>query len=368
MAELNTEQKLRINLSSNARDVIQNDREMFAPTFTFGGFLNELIERCAPVLDASIAEALERKRDKITAILEKRSFQEKTILKVTEALLEDYEGELTEKAASWPKGETCTFRLNNRNAEALYSEDWQDLIFYNDKPTSYIKALVEEYASHSLYEREAIFFHEWVTLVETAVETKTLVRLTMLNAIEEKLEWDVRVYGILPNDGNLFHYIVGKSVKKGGLKSDESIASFRLSRIREVKLLSSKHARSGALARHEIREIEDKIEKERIQFLVGSRKECVVELTEQGRRTFQRTQYMKPVLSGIDEEGRYHFECSPTQIFQYFYKFGDRALVIEPESVRHRLCEEYRRAYEKYQDEADGDDESKSESKRDGSF
>ena len=348
MAELNTEQKIRVSLSRTAQDVLQNDREMFTPSHTFGGFLNSLLSRCAQVCDASISESLEKRREYITSILEKNKIPSKTVLQVTEALLEAYEEELTQKAGSWPPGESCTFRLNNENAEKLYSEDWADLIFYDDKPPRYIKALVEEYASHSLFEREALFYNEWITLIETAVDTGTMVRLTMINAKNEKLEWDVRVYGILPNDGNLFHYIVGKSVKKGGRKSDETIASFRLSRISDIRLLSAKHARSGSLTRSEKQEIEDKIDKERVQFLVGERKDCVVELNEAGVQTFKRTQYMKPVLSKIDGQGRYHFECSPTQILQYFYKFGDRALVLEPESVRERLCEEYRRGYEKY--------------------
>ena len=43
MAELNTEQKIRVSLSRTAQDVLQNDREMFTPSHTFGGFLNSLL-------------------------------------------------------------------------------------------------------------------------------------------------------------------------------------------------------------------------------------------------------------------------------------------------------------------------------------
>ena len=348
MAELNTEQKIRINLSRNARSVLQNDREQFAPSLTANGFLNDLIERCIPVLDASIADALLRRRDEITGVLEKQGFPEKTILKVTGALLDSYEEKLTEKASSWPKGDSCTFRLNNRNTELLYSDDWPDLIFYEDKPVRYLKALIEEYASHSPYEREGIYYHEWIALIDQAVRSQTLVRLSMINVKNQKLEWDMRVYGVLPNDANLFHYIVGMAVQKGGLKSQESILPVRLSRLKSIRLITSSHARSGSLSKSERQKIEDRTGDRDVQFLLGHREDCVVDLNEDGRRYFRRTQYMKPPLKQIDREGRYHFDCSAEQLFQYFYKFGDRADVIAPESVRKRLREEYRRASEKY--------------------
>lgn len=348
MAELNTEQKIRVNLSRNAQNKLQSDREQFAPSLTVNGFFNDLIGRCIPVLDASISEALLRKKDEITGILEKQKFTEKIILKVTGALLDSYEEKLTEKAASWPKGDSCTFRLSNQNTRLLYDDDWADLIFYEDKPVRYIKALIEEYASHSLYEREAIYYHEWITLIDQAVRTQTLVRLSMINVKNKNLEWDMRVYGILPNDANLFHYVVGRAVPKGGLKSQESVMTLRLSRLKNVRLMTSPHARSGGLTKTERLKIEERIGKGDVQFLLESRKEGIVELNENGRRAFLRTQYMKPHLKEIDADGRYHFDASPEQLFQYFYKFGDRANVIAPESVRRRLKEEYRRGYEKY--------------------
>ena len=170
----------------------------------------------------------------------------------------------------------------------------------------------------------------------------------MINAKNKKLEWDMRVYGILPNDANMFHYIIGMAVQKGGLKSQESILPIRLSRLKSIRLITSSHTRSGSLSKSERQKIEDKTADRDVQFLLGHKEDCVVELNEDGQRYFRRTQYMKPLLKQIDAEGRYHFDCSAEQLFQYFYKFGDRADVIAPESVRKRLREEYRRGFEKY--------------------
>ena len=211
-----------------------------------------------------------------------------------------------------------------------------------------MKALIEEYASHTLFMREAFYFQESITLTKAAEASGQLLRITMQNAKEEKAEWDIRVYGVLPNDAGLFHYIIGRSVTKGGLKSEERIASFRVSRIQNMRILSASGTRSGRLSKAEKKEIEDKIARDGVQFLVGEREECIVKLTEKGKQMYRQIQYMKPNASFIDEEGYYHFECSAYQIFLYFYRFGEHAKVLKPASLREIFADEYRRAWEAY--------------------
>ena len=232
-----------------------------------------------------------------------------------------------------------------------------------------MKALIEEYASHTLYQREAFFFRDWITLAEASVSAGNLLRITTVNSYREKVVWDLRVYAILPNDAGLFHYIVGRSVRKGGRKSEERIASFRISRITDMRILSASGARSGSLSRLEKKEIEEKIARDHVQFLVGEREECVVHLTEKGRRMYNQIQYMKPLVSFVDEDGNYHFEClvsfvdedgnyhfecSAFQCYNYFYRFGENARIIAPSSLRESLLNEYKNAYEAYLEAEEG--------------
>ena len=348
MAQINTEQKQRINLSVNAQDVIDNDRELFGPDLTKTGFFNELLSRVAPYAQASITETLERRREEYLSCLERTGLDEKTLQKVLSSLLRPLREALIEKAECSVKGNSVTFRLNNQNTKNFYPENWKDGKYYDQKPSRYLKAVLEEYAQHTLYEREALYFHEWITLTGLAIQSGDRIRFTSVSSSGKEREWDMRVYGILPNDGALFHYAVGYAVPKGGAKAEEKIASFRICRIRSLKILSGETSRSGKLTRTEKTKIEEKLQKDRVQFLVGEHEDCVVRLSEEGKRAYRSTQYMKPALSYIDEAGDYHFDCSPAQIVQYFYKFGRRALVLQPESARQRLAEEYRDAYEAY--------------------
>ena len=346
--ELNTEQKQRINLTLSALQIINGDREQFAPHLTNSGFLNELLFRFAPQADASITDAVERQRQRILSSLEKKKLSQETLDTVTEALLEPFRRELILKASGHQKGSSLIFRLNNQNRDLFYSQDWPDAKYYDNTPSKYMKALLEEYASHTMYQREAFYFQEWITLAEAAAAAGRLLRITSVNAKGEKVVWDMRVYGILPNDAGLFHYIVGRSVLKGGLKSGERIASFRISRIVDMRILSAAGIRSGSLSKAERKEISEKIAHDHVQFLVGEREECVVRLTEKGKRMYRQIQYMKPLASFIDEEGCLHFDCSSFQILQYFYRFGEHACILEPASLREVFYDEYKRAYEAY--------------------
>ena len=145
----------------------------------------------------------------------------------------------------------------------------KDAVYYDRRPSKYMKALIEEYASHTAFQREAFYFQEWITLAETAADAGKLLRFTTSNSRNELVIWDMRVYGVFPNEAGLFHYIVGRCVRKGGIKSDERIASFRISRMNEVKILSTASSRSGNLSKAEKKEIEAKIAHDGVQFLVG---------------------------------------------------------------------------------------------------
>ncbi len=346
--ELNTEQKQRINLTLPARDLLEGDREFFAPHLTRSGFINELLNRLAPLSDSSITETVERRREMIMVRLEEKKLPADTIRIAAEALLTPYREELIRKASSWPKGISEVFRLNNQNVDLFYQPDWADAKYYDHKPSKYMKALIEDYASRTLYQREGLFFHEWISLAQTAVAAGKLLRITTLNVRREKVTWDVRVYQVLPNDAGLHHYIVGRAVLKGGLKSEEHIASFRVSRLVDVRILTSDSIRSGSLSKAEKKELEEKIARQRVQFLVGDREEFVVHFTKEGKNLLKAIQYMKPAVSYIDEDDNYHFECPRFQLFQYFSRFGEHAQILEPETIRDDFKGWYQRAYEAY--------------------
>lgn len=350
-ASINFDQKQRINLSARAMDMLQMDAAAFGDGMSRTGFLNELLRRCTPGSDASVDTAAMQYREHIEEIwkksLRKNEAESALVQKGLNALEKDYAQTLAERELSWPKGESLLFRLSNDNCHAFYGDDFGEPPLYptpacyEGKVSRYLKAILEDYSSHTLYQRESLYFHEEISVIRMAADSGRVVRLSSARVGMDPIARDVRVYAIMPDDSGLYHYIVGMVAPASGTKGDEHVASLRLSRIRSVRIMNAKSARSGHLSSAEKREIEDRIRESRVQFLASDRDDIVVKLSEEGKTAFNRILYMRPKVDYIDSEGNYHFSCSRIQAEYYFGKFGAGAEILLPKELRDRLAASY---------------------------
>lgn len=360
---INFDQKQRINLSARALDVLQLDEAAFYDGKSRTGFLNELLRRCAPGSDASVDSAVSQYRGRLEEILAKllrKSDAESALLrKGIDAITKENEKSLSERALSWPRGTSVLFRLSNDNCKAFYGDGYEEEPIhplpdcYGGKVSRYLKAIIEDYSSHTLYERESLYFHEEISLIRLAMDSGKAVRLTSAQPARDGqgaslVLWDVRVYDILPDDSGLYHYIVGMVAPATGAKQEEHVASLRLSRIRSVRILDNKSARSGRLTASEKRLLEKRINESRVQFLASDRDDIVVKLNPAGKITFSRVLYMRPRIDYIDGDGNYHFSCSRIQAEYYFEKFGGDAEILSPKELRDRFARRYQEAYALY--------------------
>lgn len=78
-----------------------------------------------------------------------------------------------------------------------------------------------------------------------------------------------------------------------------------------------------------------------MQFLVDETEKIVVKLDEQGRRMFQSRLYLRPTPVSIENGDEYRFDCTPSQIEFYFFKFGAHAEIIHPQNLRKKFSEMY---------------------------
>lgn len=53
---------------------------------------------------------------------------------------------------------------------------------------------------------------------------------------------------------------------------------------------------------------------------------------------------MRPLLNHSDENGLYHFLCTPMQAHHYFIRFGAEAEIISPASLRKEFATVYENA------------------------
>ena len=356
---MNTEHKQSINLTPYAESILKEDLELFAPDQTATGFLNDIIERYSDRADASIHTAILRQRARLAHALDQdlslsAELTNKQKERVTKLLDSETEYRLRDEGALYNPGRTFTFRLNNRNYDHFFNDDsldWPDANYYSGYFSRYLKAVVEEYCRLPLFRREEIYFQETIETIETAIASARMIRVEMSNPLTGCDIWDVRPFGIQPNASHLYHYLIGKSVKAGGLRRDEKIASIRLCHIQKLTVLSKKTSRSGMLSAAEKKEIRQKINSNTVAFLIGEEEEIVVRLSNTGAKMYKNTLFLRPVLHQIDEYGCYHFRCTRMQARQYFIRFGAEAEIISPADLRKEFADIYRRATKVYSEE-----------------
>ncbi len=338
------EARQHLSLSAAAWAVLQDDRQDFGGGRSWAGILNYVFAAYRDKADASISVAVERRRaqyeEKLVGVATPAVWKA-----VLEALLADYTEELIKKAAqngaTPPDKESFKFRLDRDNY--AFREQWldsPDAQYYGGRFSRYLRAVLEEYAAKTVYQREAIYFDPQMRLIQAAAANGELLRIRL-----KKGTWfEVRPYGVLGDRQETYHYLVGLS-RPDGTREPEKPYNFRLSNI--VKLEVS-FRRSGRLTKEERDAIEDRIRAVGVQFLVQQRETIRIRLTEDGRQNYGRQLHLRPAArerAEVDDglyRWEYTFYCTEFQAKAYFLKFCGDAKVVAPQSLRDTFAQEYR--------------------------
>lgn len=339
------EARQHLSLSDAAWAVLQDDRRDFGGGRSWAGILNYVFAMYRDKADASISVAVERRR---------AQYEEKLVgvaapavrKAVLEALLADYTEELIKKAAqngaTPPDKESFKFRLDRDNY--AFREQWLDspdaARYYGNRFSRYLRAVLEEYAAKTVYQREAIYFDPQMRLIRAAAVNGELLRIRLKTGSS----FEVRPYGVLGDRQETYHYLVGLS-RPDGTRGPEKEFNFRLSKI--IKLDIS-FRRSGRLTEKERTDIESSIRGKGVQFLAQQRETIRIRLTEEGRRDYGSQMHLRPpaqTRTAVDDglyRWEYTFYCTEFQAKAYFLKFCGKAKVIAPQSLRDTLAQEYR--------------------------
>lgn len=191
------EARQHLSLSDAAWAVLQDDRQDFGGGRSWAGILNYVFAEYRDKADASISVAVERRR---------AQYEEKLVgvaapavrKAVLEALLADYTEELIKKAAqngaTPPDKESFKFRLDRDNY--AFREQWldsPDAQYYGGRFSRYLRAVLEEYAAKTVYQREAIYFDPQMRLIRAAAVNGELLRIRL----KKGSSFEVRPYGVL---------------------------------------------------------------------------------------------------------------------------------------------------------------------------
>jgi hypothetical protein len=354
MFKINKDQRQYLNLSTLAHSVLLNDMEAFTEGGNKSGFLNKILKLYMPYADASVSRRLDERRAELDAMLHMAESSEKE--RIISVLLEEYKEKLLAKT-EYPKEISLgwDFRLDDENAAYLYATETPcpEEAYYK-RGSDYIKAVIEEYSRLTMYDREAVLLREQIAFIEEAMQKRQMLRVTTGGQM-----FEVRAYGILPDEQNRYHYLVGYS-RPYKSKEPELIASFRLSRIDhdKTRMLSSNNNHSGKVTKNQKKDIENTIAKKGVMFLMGPAKTVYIRLTEEGRNIYDRKLAARPMLAAPGENSKYYgqkdvFTCYSTlrNVTNYFFDFGAHAEILEPSELRETFANRYARASRLYEKE-----------------
>ena len=341
-----------LSLSGLARNTLEGDRQDFGGGQSWAGILNYIFAVYRDTADATISAAVERRREQLKATLGD-VVDPAARDAVLDRLMEVCTEELARKAAAYgaasPDETGFKFRLDRDNY--AFREQWLDsddaAQYYGGRFSRYLRAVLEEYAAKTVYQREEIYFARQLRLIRGSMADQELLCVELRNGSA----FDVRPHGVLSDRQETYHYLVGMACPPND-RTAERISCFRLSKLAKLKPSAK---RSGRLTKEESNEIEARIRAVGVQFLTQQPVKICIRLTEKGRRSYEQQLHLRPAADEkkpVDDGiycWEYTFTCTEFRAEAYFLKFCGDAKVVAPRSLQELFADKYRSGLNAYQ-------------------
>ena len=342
-------QRISLSLSLEAYSTITSDMDIFQNESGFDGFINRIIMNYKGSSNASISIAKERERDKYEKWIKEVS-KSNRISKEDSACLDrlviGFTNDLTKKMNSFKNGIPKKPRIHNDNYDdlAMGTPDFQEDLYY-PREGKYIKALLEEYSLLPFYEREGVFFKDYIDLINDAISGGNVLKLSYINRKQQQRQITARPYKIAPSSLLHYHYLIALPINA---ENSEDILTLRISRIAKKPTILS---RTSHITIQEQNHIDEVIRNKGIQYIVSQDTEIKVALTEQGYKLYKSILYLRPKCSKDPEKkDRWilTFMCAEEQAKNYFFQFGKEAEILSPSILRDWFLQKYSEAMEVY--------------------
>ena len=204
--------------------------------------------------------------------------------------------------------------------------------------TEFFRVVFEWYTLKAKYKREQILFHEEIEMLKEAINKKYELEFNIKTNDGKLVKiQDSYPFGIFESKDENFNYLV--TVGKNG-----ETYSTRISNMRNMSLIRKVFSVS--------KEVEEKAKKriENKYYGMGNTVQCKIEFTEEGYSNYKTISHLRPKPEEVDEKNRVlSFREPEDSLFFYFKQFGGNIKVLEPQTLKNRLKEFYKKALENYE-------------------
>lgn len=325
-------EKLKIYVTERIANILEKDAEGFeffkkdGRTINKNALLTNLIVNYHLTFTQQQAELLVFLKDRISS---SAAMTEKKLNDLCFGLCE----KLNERSAA-PNGEKfdklVSFKPTKESEPII--EYIESYCLMGRTLSEYFRSMFSSYAALPQDKRELIIFKKQYDAITKAIREKKRIFITTRWGHDQKSEY--APYAIVTSKEELHCYV---------LAANKRCNPVRISRIVSVTQL----AKDAEFTQSQI-DLFEKMKTYGPQFIyTPDDQEVLVELTAKGINKFKRIYVHRPVPVRV-ENNYYYFNCSHSQIIQYFVRLGADARIIYPQRVRDEVCNFHRRAFMRY--------------------
>lgn len=336
-----------VTVTLNTYKIIKNDVLLFRNKnnkLTFNGILNRIIKNYSGKSSADFSYFSDSIEQIINSALnnleseDKKGLSEKLFIAHKKAFFEEKNKPIHGVSFKFSISEKTMDTLNvNRN---IFPDSVSDYSYeYIGK---YLHYLFEDYASQSLNFREKIIFADFYDEIENSIKNNKLLRAELHGGAIVF----IKPYQIMHDPETNYNYLVGFSHFENDEKN--TICSYRISRLNKISLYGKKET----ITKNEQNEIEKILAVRTPAYISYEPIQIKVLLTNKGQHLYSILQHNRPEFTAINNKSNdikeYNFYCSENQAKNYFLKFGADATIIEPDSLKNEIKEEFEKAVINY--------------------
>ena len=208
-----------------------------------------------------------------------------------------------------------------------------DNLINNTSISSFFSMMFESYCSKVKSQRERIIFKDNYDKLMKAIRKERAVFVRMKNNIAPNFTGAIYT---LEASEEMYNYCL--------FYIDERIVTIRLSNIEDVKVLTDAISIPEEIIDYMDIQIDHGIQ---YTFNKNDLEDVVVELTEYGKKLYEKLYIFRPVYYKV-EGNKYYFKGSHIQILSYFKRFGKDGIIISPEELRNKIIGYYKTAFYSY--------------------
>lgn len=365
---INKQGKIRVKLSYSASTVLKDDMLSFSFN-EFNSFCNHVFNRYYKKASNTVSLRLEEAGNSYEkALKQAKRMRASTKKKLIECMLAEkskeerirlektWRNDTTQALNKADDGSSVLLYFSKENVAILTGElnEKKEYNFHN-KAGGYIRDVLEEYASLSHINREAIVREQEIETINNCIgkgENRDIKGALLRIKIGSRT-FNVIPYRIVPDPLNTRGYLVGYSFELGKTEDTKKPVSVSLGRLNNITVYKRKRYSLDAA---EKKELDSMVSRNLTAFIVGGETKVKVKLTPEGERFYRNIITSRPAYESIEEDSDsghkgdmiYTFNCSTKQIENYFFTFGDEAEILEPENLRRKFAARYKAAMNLY--------------------